>query len=288
VLLIACANVANLLVARATSREKEFGIRRALGATRGRLIRQLLTESVALSLAGGGCGVLLAAVSLGPLMSIVQRGTIPLADTIHLDAPVLLLSLAISCATGVLFGLIPAMESSKRELNDRLKDATRGSTPGRGRIRQWLVISEVALTLMLISGAGLLIKSVINLMHVDLGFVPGGVMTFFINFPATQYPRPEQRRELARRLIEQTTALPGVEAAALVSHLPLSGGARFTFICPEGTVCQGIGKDPLAAWRQVSPGFSYTLESNPAKPYCHPLAVTDHALGSTCSQASHA
>jgi putative ABC transport system permease protein len=260
-LLIACANVANLLMARATSREKEFGIRRALGATRGRLVRQLLTESLALSFMGGGLGVLLAALSLRPLMSIVRRGTIPLSDSIHMDASVLWLSLAVSCLTGIVFGLIPAMDGSKRALNEKLKDATRGSTVNRGRMRQALVVSEIALTLMLVTGAGLLIRSVVNLMRVDLGFVPGGVMTFFVSLPATQYPRPDQRREFSRRLVEQAAALPGVESAAVVSHLPLAGGGRFIFFCPEGTVCQGVGKDPLSAWRQVSPDFFTTMRT---------------------------
>jgi putative ABC transport system permease protein len=255
VLLIACVNVANLLLARATSREKEIGIRRALGAGRGRLTRQLLTESLVLSFLGGSLGVLLAAACLPALMGMVKPGTIPLSDLVHLDRSVLLFALAICCATGLFFGLIPALQGSKQDLNSTLKEGSRGSTAGGGRLRHLMVVSEVALTLMLMTGAGLLIKSVINLMNVNPGFVPGDVMTFSFNLPQAQYPRPNLRTEFCRQLLEQVRTLSGVQSAAVVSHLPLGGGGRFVHICPEGTVCQGLAKDPITAWRQVSPEF---------------------------------
>jgi putative ABC transport system permease protein len=259
VLLIACVNVANLFLARAISREKEIGIRRALGAAKGRLTRQLLSEGLVLSLTGGVLGVLLAAFCLPPMMSMLAPGTIPLSDLVHLDRTVLMLSLAICCVTGLIFGLVPALQASKLDLNDKLKEGNRGSTAGGGRTRQLMVVSEVALTAMLMNGAGLLIKSVVNLMKVSPGFVSQNITTFFVSLPAIQYPRPNQRTEFYRQLVEEVRGLPGVGSVAVVSHLPLTGGARFVFMCPEGTACQGVGKDPLTAWRQVSPDFFRTM-----------------------------
>jgi predicted permease len=212
VLLIACVNVANLLLARATGREKEIAIRRALGAARGRLTRQLLTESLVLSFLGGSLGVLLAAACLPALIGMVKPGTIPLSDLVHLDRSVLLFALVICCATGLFFGLVPALQASKQDLNSMLKEGSRGSTVGGGRLRQLMVVSEVALTLMLMTGAGLLIKSVVNLMNVNPGFVSGDVMTFSFNLPQAQYTRPSQRTEFCRQLLAQVRTLPGVHS----------------------------------------------------------------------------
>lgn len=259
VLLIGCVNVASLLLARAISREKEIGIRRALGAARGRLIRQLLTESLALSFLGGGLGITLAALCLPAMMRMLSPGTIPLSNLVHLNRTVLLVSVAICVLTGVIFGLAPALQASARDLNDKLKQGNRGSTSNGGRARQWMVVCEVALTLVLMTGAGLLLKSVLNLMRVSPGFVSQDVMTFFVSLPPAQYPQPAQRLAFYRQMTEQVASLPGVKSASVVSHLPLAGGGRFMFVCPEGRVCQGVGKDPLAAWRQVSPDFFRTM-----------------------------
>jgi putative ABC transport system permease protein len=178
---------------------------------------------------------------------------------VHVDATVLLFSFGICCATGVAFGLAPALIAAGRDLNDKLKQAGRGSTGSGGRGRQIMVVSQIALTLMLMTGASLLIHSVVNLMNVSPGFLSRNVMTFFLSLPPTQYPLPVQRSDFYRKLVERTRALPGVESAATVSHLPLDGGVRFAYVCPEGTTCQGVAKDPLAAWRQVSPDFFHTM-----------------------------
>jgi putative ABC transport system permease protein len=230
-----------------------------LGAGRGRLIRQLLTESIMLAFLGGGLGVALAALCLPPMMHLMGPGTVPLSDLVRLNGTVLFFSLGMCCVTGVIFGLVPAIQASSGDLNNKLKEASRGSTKRAGRARQWMVVSEVALTLMLMTGAGLLIRSVVNLMHMSPGFVSQDVMTFSINLPPTQYPKPSQRLDFYRRMVEQVQGLPGVGSAAVVSHLPLIGFWRFVYICPEGTACQGVGKDPLAAWRQVSPDFFNTM-----------------------------
>jgi putative ABC transport system permease protein len=259
VLLIACVNVANLLLARAVSRARETAIRRALGATKGRLIRQLLTESLALSFLGGGLGITVAALGLPPMMRLMAPGTIPLSDLVHLDRTVLLFSFGLCCVTGVIFGLVPAVQASNQDVNERLKEGGRGSTTGGGRSRQIMVVLEVALTLMLMTGGGLLIKSVFNLMNVSPGFAPQDVTTFSVSLPPTQYPKPAQRSNFYRQLVERVRALPGVGSVAVVSHLPLIGFWRFVYVCPQGTACQGVGKDPLAAWRQVSPDFLNTM-----------------------------
>jgi putative ABC transport system permease protein len=261
VLLIACVNVANLLLARAISRQKEIGIRRALGAARSRLVRQLFTESLVLSFLGGGIGIVLAALCLPTMLGRMTPGTIPLSDVVHLDRTVLLFSLALCCVTGVIFGLIPALQASRLDLNAKLKEGGRGSTAGGGAARQSMVVSEVALTLMLMTSAGLLIKSVLNLMNVNPGFVAQDVVTFFVSLPPTQYPKPNQRTEFYRHLVERVRAIPGVASASVASHLPLGGATRFVHFCAEGTVCQGFAKDPIAAWRQISPDFLSTVRT---------------------------
>ena len=183
-------------------------------------------------------GILLAALCLPSMMRMMAPGTIPLSDLVHLNRAVLLFSLALCCVTGVIFGLVPALQASRRDLNEKLKQGGRGSTAGGGRARQLMVVSEVALTLMLMTGAGLLIRSVVNLMNVSPGFLSRDVMSFFVSLPPTQYARPSQRLDFYRQLVEQVRGLPGVESAAVVSHLPLAGGGRFVFICPEGTACR--------------------------------------------------
>src|SRR5579872_259240 len=260
-LLIACTNVASMLTARATHREHELSIRRSLWPGQGRLIGQLLTESLVLSFLGGVIGVGAGVLLLRPLLNLVHPGTLPGSDVVTADSAVMLLSVAVCFVTGVIFGLIPAWTASKSGLSEKLRQGGRNMIGGRRRVREAMVVLEVALTMMLMTGAGLLVKSLNNLLHVDLGFTPGGVSTFFLNLPASLYPRPDQRREFSRALIEKAAAIPGADSVAIVSHLPLSGGARFVHICPEGTVCQGFAKDPITAWRQVSPGFFRTMRT---------------------------
>ena len=256
VLLIACANVASLLLARATAREKEVAIRQALGASRGRLLRQLFTESLLLSLVGGALGVIAAAWSL-PLLRLVAPGTVPRIDEVRVDAAVLFFSLGLCLFTGMAFGLVPAWQASRRDLHDTLKEGGRGSsgTGHGGRARRLMVIAEVAVALMLVTGAGLLIRSFVRLLTVNPGFDSRGVMTFPVNLPTTRYDTPAKQAQFFRRAVEDIRTLPGVESAGAVSFLPLAGPIRYVFFCAEGQVCQGIGKDPIIALRQATPGF---------------------------------
>jgi putative ABC transport system permease protein len=256
VLLIACANVANLLLARATAREREIALRKALGASNPRLVRQLLVESLLLALLGGAVGTSLASIVV-PAVRAFSPGSVPrLADT-RLDASVLACSLILSVITGVLFGLVPALQAAGRELHTTLKEGTRGSSEGgsRGRLRSVLVVGEMAVALVLMTGAGLLIESFSRLMQINPGFSSANLMTFPLNLPPNHYATPENQTLFYRQLIDRLKSVPGVEAAGITSYLPLAGAVRFVYFCPEGTVCQGIGKDPTTALRQVSSGY---------------------------------
>ena len=256
VLLIACANVANLLLARATSREKEIALRKALGASRGRLVRQLLSESALLSALGGLLGVSLAFAWMPVFRSIGQR-SFPRIAEVGLDAPVLLFSVLLSLVTAVLFGLAPAMQTAGRQLHESLKEGVRGSTVGgaRGRFRSALVVAEIAVALILMTGAGLLVESFARLMQVSLGFSPHGVTTFPLTLPASRYAQADRQIQFYRDLLERVRSGPAVQHAGLVSFLPLAGGYRLSYFCMEGQVCLGLGKDPLIAFWQISPGY---------------------------------
>jgi putative ABC transport system permease protein len=260
VLLIACANVANLLLARSTSREREIAIRQALGASRGRLLRQLFTESLVLSLAGGAIGALIAAWCL-PLLRFITPGTVPRLDEVRIDGPVLLFSFALCIVTGIAFGLAPSFQASRRDLHETLKEGSRGSTEGGrgGRARRVMVVAEVAVALVLVTGAGLLIRSFVRLTRVDPGFDSHNVLAIPLTLPATRYSEPETRAELVRQVVERIESLPGVDSAAAVSHVPLFTPPRFVFFCPEGRVCQGIGKDPIIALREITPDYFRTM-----------------------------
>jgi putative ABC transport system permease protein len=261
-LLIACANVANLLLARATSREREMALRRALGASAGRLVRQLLSESLLLSLFGGILGVSLAAGIL-PALRAFSPGSVPRLAETRLDAPVLLFSVLLSFVTGILFGFAPALQASAGNLHETLKEGARGASEGghRGKLRALLVVAEMAVALVLMTGAGLLMQSFSKLMKVNPGFSSDHLMTFLLNLPPNRYAQPDMQRQFYRQLLERTNSVPGVESAGLTNYLPLSGAIRFVFFCPEGTICQGIGKDPLIALRQVSTGYFDTVRT---------------------------
>jgi putative ABC transport system permease protein len=261
-LLIACANVANLLLARATSREREMALRRALGASDSRLVRQLLSESLLLSLMGGTLGIALAAAAL-PVLRAFSPGSVPRLAETRLDISVILFSVFLSLITGVLFGLVPALQASAGDLYQTLKEGTRGSSDGghRGRLRAVLVVAEIAVALILMTGAGLLLQSFSKLMNVNPGFSPNNLMTFPVNLPPNRYAKPEIQTQFYRGLMERVKSIPGVDSAGLTSYLPLSGAIRFVYFCPEGTICQGIGKDAVIAMRQVSSGYFDTVRT---------------------------
>ncbi len=200
VLLIACANLANLLLARATARHREISIRAALGAGRGRLVRQLLTESVVLAVCGGIAGVILASLGLDGLLALAPT-SLPRISEIHLDSGILLFSLALSVVTGLVFGIAPAWFAARADVNEALKQGTRGSTEGgaRGRLRSALVVVEVTFALVLLGGAGLLARSFMQLANVDPGFIPENATLMRLSLPQRNTPRPNNRRRSRMR-----------------------------------------------------------------------------------------
>jgi putative ABC transport system permease protein len=223
VLLIACANVANLLLARAAARGSEMAVRTALGAGRGRLVAQLLTESVLLSLLGAGLGLLLSVWSVELLRSLKPEG-IPRLDNVGVDATVIVFTIAIAFITGILFGLVPAV-SATRGVSSSLKEAGRGAVTSRGggRIRGALVVAELALAVMLLAGAGLLMRSFLKLQAVDPGFRPEQALTFDLTLPDARYSQDPQRLTFFDQLMPKLRALPGVRSASAVLGLPLTG-----------------------------------------------------------------
>ena len=223
VLLVACANVANLLLARASVRYKEITIRSAIGAARSQLVRQLLTESLLLSLGGGALGLLLAVWGTS-LVSSAGSKINPMFRDIHLDTRVLLFTFGISVLTGLIFGLAPAFQVSKPNLVESLKESGRGSggSATRNRLRSVLVVSEIAMTLVLLVCAGLLIRTVMRLRSVDTGFNSQNILAMNIGLPSIKYPKPENQIAFFKQVTERIAALPGVKAAGTTSVLPLS------------------------------------------------------------------
>ena len=224
VLLIACANIANLLLARATARHREISIRAALGAGRARLVRQLLTESILLAFLGGLAGVLLARWGLDALLALAPAN-LPRVASISLDPTVLTCALGLSLATGLAFGLAPAWLAARTNVNDALKQGARGSTDAgaRGRLRSTLVVLEVAASLVLLVAAGLLVRSFIHLAHVDPGFTPEHATLMRLGLPEKKYGKPEQQTAFADALVARLRTLPGVQAVGLTHSMPLVG-----------------------------------------------------------------
>ncbi len=233
VLLIACANVASLLLARSLAREKEVAIRLALGASRGRIIRQLLTESLMLSLSGGALGLLLAWFGIKALVAIGPK--LPRSVAIDLDGSVLLFTIFVSVVTGIVFGLLPALNASNLDLLKFLKQGTRSSDSlQRLRLRGFLLVAEIALSFVLLVSSGLLVQSFLRLQQVNPGFDPHNVLSLRIDLPGAKYPDRQQVARFYEQLLEQTRQIPGVRSAAAIQVLPLSGDNSGTSLEIEG------------------------------------------------------
>jgi putative ABC transport system permease protein len=233
VLLIACANLANLLLARGAARGREIAVRAALGATRSRLVRQLLTESVLLALAGGALGC---ALAVWALSGIAALGGDVLAQLppLRLDLRVLAFTLALSVLTGIAFGLAPALVLSRHSLSDALKDGGFAVSPRTGRLRSALVVAEVALSVVLLAGAGLLLRSLSALHHLDPGFRAEQVITANLQLPALRYPDDKARLAFAREVVARVSVIPGVSSAGVASNVPMSRGSWGKWISAEG------------------------------------------------------
>ena len=251
VLLIACANVGNLLFTRALSRRKEIAIRSALGARRGRVFQQLLTEALLLAAAGGTLGLLLAHGALISASTLLA-GHVPRAEEVSIDARVLLFALGVSILTGMIAGTLPAVRAARSDLNDALKEGG----PSDGAIgvgtRRLLIVGEVALSLVLLMGAGVMVQSLLALRHADTGFDANNVLTIKVTLVATRYPTPAQRSSFFGAALQRIRALPGVDAAGTIDDLPMVDGSSQTLHL-EGYPPQ---RDPVAVQvRQINPGY---------------------------------
>ena len=259
VLLIACANIANLLLARAAPRRKEMAVRAAMGAGRGRLVGQLILESIVLSVVGGTAGILLSIWAVPLLNRALPPNVLPVSG-IEMDATVLLFATGLTILTGLLFGLAPAWRTGKVDLNDVLKQTSRGSVGGARSLRNGLAAAELALATVLLIGAGLLIQSLANLQRVHLGFDPRGVMTFQLAPPAAKYPVTGRAQLFYRSVIESLQSVPGVRNVAVSSGIPFGAGNYTThpLITTEPSILPAGTAVPID-WRLVSPGYFKTM-----------------------------
>ena len=251
VLLIACANVGNLLFTRALSRRKEIAIRFALGAARGRVFQQLLTEALLLAAAGGALGLLLAYGALTSASTLLA-GQVPRAEEISIDGRVLLFAIGVSMLTGVLAGTLPGVRASRSDLNDALKEGGRSDGAIGVGTRRLLIVCEVALSLVLLMGAGVMVQSLLALRHVDTGFDPNNVLTMRVRLVEARYPTAGQRSAFFEAALQRIRALPGIVAAGTIDDLPFADGSSQT-LALEGYAPQ---RDPVAVQvRQISPGY---------------------------------
>jgi len=255
VLLIACVNVANLLLARGAARQKEIAIRAALGANRRRIFRQLLTESLLLGLISGALGLMLALWGMDLLLTAIPID-IPFWMKFDLDGRVLGFTAACSLLTGFVFGTAPALEASNPDLNETLKEGGRsGAGGGRHRLRSLLVVAEIALSLVLLVGAGLMMRSFMSLQHVDAGINTEGVLTMYIALPGAKYRPPEKRAAFFSQLLERVRSIPGVQSAGTNSGLPLAGNNWGRSLTVEGFPVLSVGEAPAINHCVISPDY---------------------------------
>ena len=258
VLLIACANVGNLMLARAFGRRKEMAIRAALGAGRARVFQQLFMEALLLALAGGAAGLLLARLILTAAAALLAD-QIPRADEIAIDVRVVLFVVGASLAAAVLAGAVPALRASKTDLNGALKEGGRNDAAVGLRTRRLLIVCEVSLSLVLLMGAGVMFRTLVALRSVDTGYNPHGVLTLQVSLPGTRYKTPAQITAFFSAALERMRALPGVESAAAIDTLPSQGGSVQPVVL-EGTAELSPRDQPTVAVRQVTPGYLRTMQ----------------------------
>jgi putative ABC transport system permease protein len=258
VLLVACANVANLLLARATARKKEIAVRTALGASRGRMVRQLLTESLLLGAAGGTLGLVLAVWGLELLLAMIPVD-LPFWMNFDLDLRVLSFTLGISLLTGVIFGVVPALQASRADVNETLKEGGRSAgTATSHRARNLVVVAEVALSLVVLVAAGLMMQSFLRLRQVNSGVNPRNVLTLALSLPTAKYGG-DARAEFVRRLMESIRTLPGVDSAGATSGLPLGGGTWGRSLTVEGYPVLAVGQAPMIQHNVITPDYFRAL-----------------------------
>jgi putative ABC transport system permease protein len=259
VLLIACANVANLTLAKTFARRKEIAIRAALGASRGRVLQQVLVESVLLALTGGALGLLFAHAGTSIITNFLAD-SLPRSTEIGLDGRVLAFTLGVSLLTGIAAGLVPALRLTKPDVNEALKQGGRtGSDSAGSRIRSLLVVSEVALSLVLLIGAGLMIRSLSLLRSLNPGFDPSNVVTMTLVVPRTKYATPLQEVQFFEAALNRVQALPGVESAGVIDDLPLNGYGSHQPIVIEGRPVTQMSEQPEVDVRLISPGYTHAL-----------------------------
>jgi putative ABC transport system permease protein len=260
VLLIACANVANLMIARATSRQKEIALRTALGASSTRIARQLLTESVLIAFIGGFFGLLLSIAGMRALLAL-GPDSLPRLQTIRLDLPTLGFTFGLSVITGLLFGLAPVLQTRKWNWYESLKESTRGSSAGRSRVnvRRLLVISEVALALMLLVGGGLMVRSFARLRAVDPGFKPDNLLTMTISLAGSAHNTAPKRVAFFDELLQRIESVPGVQSASGINHLPLAGDVWTVPFFVEGRPIPPPSEKQGAVYRIVRPNYFRTM-----------------------------
>jgi putative ABC transport system permease protein len=257
-ILIACANVANLLLVRASIREREMAIRTALGAERRRLVMQLLAESLVLAVAAGALGLFLAYVAIEPIRTL-SAGSIPRVEDISIDTRVLFFALAVSLLTGIVFGLAPALQAARSPVSNVLKEGGRSSSGSGSRVlRSGLLVAEVALSIVLLAGAVLLLRSFARLTNVDPGFQPDNALAFRVSLPTTTYPEPHNRIAFYDDLLGRLDALPGVRAAGMVQALPMRGSYVLAFTI-QGRAAPRPGEGLSANHRVISPGYFTAL-----------------------------